>query len=295
MFQLYLSLQDASSDFVYSTSVLILIYAILLTISNLSLIRHEGFRFANALGILLSFGLVFGIVFLTYFSGAIQWNTDFQIKVWGVLTQTLATAYAIMECFLIGAVLCGTIAAKHKPDYNKDYIVILGCQIKKDGTLYPLIRGRVDRAIRFYQEQYQATGKKAIFIPSGGQGSDEIISEGEAMKRYLLENGIESDQILAETKSINTRENMLFSGKLMKKDTKAVFSTTNYHVFRSGIISRQVGLDLDGMGSPTKWYFWPNAYIREMIGMVTYKWKSLILLFLPIVAFLTVIRFVFSF
>ena len=87
---------------------------------------------------------------------------------------------------------------------------------------------------------------------------------------------------------------MRFSKELMKEGSKAAFSTTNFHVFRSGIISRQVGMDIDGMGSPTKWYFWPNAYIREVIGMLSYKWKSLAFMMVVITILLTVLRFRFT-
>ena len=31
-------------------------------------------------------------------------------------------------------------------------------------------------------------GKDIIFIPSGGQGQDEVISESEAMKNYFFNN-----------------------------------------------------------------------------------------------------------
>lgn len=87
---------------------------------------------------------------------------------------------------LIGAIICGIIAARRQPPYDRDYIIILGCGISRDGSLLPLIRGRVDRAIDFYNKQLAQTGKKAVFVPSGGQGDDEIISEGEAMRYYLI-------------------------------------------------------------------------------------------------------------
>ena len=51
------------------------------------------------------------------------------------------------------------------------------------------------------------------------------------------------------------------------------FSTTNYHVFRSGILARQQGIDAEGIGSPTKSYFWINAFVREFIATVLYGWK----------------------
>ena len=182
-----------------------------------------------------------------------------------------ASAFLYFECILLASTVCLQRAGRFNPTYNKDYIVILGCAIKKDGTLYPLIRGRVDRAIKFYKDQLEATGKKAVFVPSGGQGSDEIISEGEAMKRYLLEQGIEESQIMAETRSTTTLENMKFSQELIsqeKPNAKVAFSTTNYHVFRGGMFAREAGMHASGMGSKTKWYFWPNAEVREFVGLI---------------------------
>ncbi|MBQ0018657.1 MAG: hypothetical protein KBS63_05620 [Clostridiales bacterium] len=64
------------------------------------------------------------------------------------------------ECMLIGAIICGIIAARRQPPYDRDYIIILGCGISRDGSLLPLIRGRVDRAIDFYNKQLAQTGKR---------------------------------------------------------------------------------------------------------------------------------------
>ena len=52
------------------------------------------------------------------------------------------------------------------------------------------------------------------------------------------------------------------------KEAKVVFSTTNYHVFRSGVWANLAGLKAEGIGSSTKWWFWPNAFIREWIGLM---------------------------
>ena len=50
---------------------------------------------------------------------------------------------------------------------------------------------------------------------------------------------------------------------------KVMFTTTNYHVFRSGLFARRVKMRAMGMGAKTKWYFWPNAAVREFVGLVT--------------------------
>ena len=145
---------------------------------------------------------------------------------------------------------------------------MLGCRIRPDGTLYPLIRGRVDRAIEFAEAQLRATGKRPILVPSGGRGGDEPLAEGEAMARYMRERGIPEAYILPETESKTTRENILFSRRLIGEQAKAAFSTSSYHVYRGGILAAEEGWNLDGMGSRTKWYFWPNAFLREFIGLM---------------------------
>ena len=195
-----------------------------------------------------------------------------------------------LECILIGTIIVAIKSVKKKPKYDKDYIIILGCQIRKDGTLTPLLKGRVDEAIKFRNEQLNNTGKDIIFIPSGGQGSDEIISEGEAIKNYLLEQGIDDKHILVENKSKNTYENIKFSNKLAKKGN-VCFSTTNYHVLRAGLIATEQNLKLEGIGSKTKAYFWINAFIREFIGTLYKERKKHILVFgiLMIVILLMVI------
>lgn len=253
----------------------VLVYSISLSVSNLSLIRHEGFRFANILGILLSIVMTVGVA-ACIIGPAKVFTIDSRTHVPYAL---LCTFYVFGEMFLLGTRVCTIIAARHRPAYDKDYILILGCGIRKDGSLTPLLKGRVDKALEFYYGQLQATGKKAVFVPSGGQGNDEVISEGEAMQRYLLAQGIPQEQIMAETKSANTLENMTFSRALIADSSaKVAFSTTNYHVFRSGIYASRAGLQAEGMGSKTKWYFWPNAFIREFIGMIVNQRKNILVL-----------------
>ncbi len=264
--------------FIFLSQPFVLIFSILISISNISLIRHEGFRFANLLGIIISIVMIVGIAVCIYLPSMGLMSTV-KVNTVIIIFSALCTLLAFFECLLLGTMICGVIAAKHKPSYNKDYLIILGCGIREDGTLLPLLRGRVDKAIEFYYEQLEKTGKKAVFVPSGGQGSDEIISEGEAMKRYLIEQGIPEEQIMPETKSTNTLENMKFSKKLIdEKGGNTAFSTTNYHVFRSGILAGQANLKAEGMGSKTKWYFWPNAFMREFVGLLATQPKKYITL-----------------
>ena len=170
----------------------------------------------------------------------------------------------------------GWVAARAVTTYGKDYIIILGCSIDRRGGLLPLLRGRVNRAVRFAWDQEVATGKQLRYVPSGGQGPNEIMSEGSAMGFYLMTHGAEEDEVIPEKKSRNTWENLCFSKKIIDELTpnaKVAFATTNYHILRSGILANKAGLDAQGIAGDTKWYFWPNGFVREFFAILAMEMK----------------------
>ena len=260
----------SAQTFMRWTSYVLALFAILVAVSNLVLMKHEGVRPANMLGIAVAALIVGGAILgirLSY--------SRVMIPVRNILCNVYAGLFAYFECLLAATVIRAVEAGRHEPSYDKDYIIILGCRIRPDGTLYPLIRGRVDRAIDFAQAQLAATGKRAVLIPSGGKGSDEPLSEAEAMARYMVEQGVPEEDILVEKQSQTTKENLRFSKELIlgqKKNDRTAFSTSSYHVCRGGILAGEMGWNIDGMGSRTKWYFWPNAFLREFIGLLAESW-----------------------
>ena len=196
---------------------------------------------------------------------------------------------------LTGSVICGVVAARRRPAPDKDYIIILGCWFRPDSTLPPLLRGRVDKALGFWQTQKEKNGKEARFIPSGGQGCNEPMPEGEAIRRYLLDQGIEDRLILPEDQSASTYENMANSRKIILDtgpEGKTVFATSSYHVFRSGLWARQAGLSAEGLGSRTKWWFWPNAFMRETAGLLQKRWKQELLFLILLIVFFGILSVV---
>ena len=112
------------------------------------------------------------------------------------------------------------------------------------------------------------------------------------MRDYLLSQGIRDTEILVEDRSSDTEENMRFSSEIVRSicpDAKTAFFTTNYHVFRSGIKARKAGLSAAGAGAPTKWYFWPNAAVREFIGLLTEHRRTQLLILGGLIAVYTVL------
>ncbi|MBR3228460.1 MAG: YdcF family protein [Erysipelotrichaceae bacterium] len=273
----------------------IFIYSVALCISNISLIRHEGKSVYNLLGIILSILLVGGEVFLYVSDYAVSGSLR-EVMIHDILTNLFAAVYLYFECMLIGSIIVNIITVKHEPAKDKDFIIILGCGIRKDGTPMPLLAGRIERAYAFYRKQLEETGKAATFICSGGQGPDEVVSEAQSMAAYLLDKGVDPAHILKEDRSTDTYENMLYSKEIIdsiKKDAKVIFSTSSYHVFRAGIMARRVKMRATGIGAATRWYFWPNASVREFIGILSKHRLKQALILVSMVVFYTIFTYYF--
>lgn len=281
----YESLLAFPRTFSYYAFFVILFICVLLGISNVELIRHEGFRLHNALSLLVA-GLYGGGTMAVYLIADKLYESIFVplglstnpvfIVLSTVIPLFLLLVLCYFECILAGTGILGWIAARAVPTYDKDYIIILGCSIDKRGGLLPLLRGRVNRAVRFAWEQEIATGKALRYVPSGGQGPNEIMSEGSAMGFYLMTHGAEEYEVIPEKQSRNTWENFCFSKKLIEEMTphpKVAFATTNYHILRSGILANKAGLDAQGIAGDTKWYFWPNGFVREFFGILAMERK----------------------
>lgn len=269
---------------VFAVSVVIII-CFGIFISNIFLIKYEGFRLYNLLGAILGvcfLGAIILIEMLDYTLGYVDTqfisihgeNTFWIVKT--IVSVFLLTLLCYFECIYFGTIIMSYLAVKKVPAYDKDYIIILGCSIDKRGSLRPLLKARTNRAIRFAWEQEIATGKSVKFVPSGGQGSDEIMSEASAMELYLLTHSVEEYEIYPEKKSRNTEENFKYTLEIINElnnKAKVAFATTNYHVLRSGILARYAGLDAEGIASKTKWYFWPNGFVREFVAILFMKIK----------------------
>ncbi len=269
--QMLFTLLHSAKNYMFLTSPFLIVFALLLFISNCELIRHEGMRFVNILGILLAFVLVAGealIGFLDYRSALSGEESVLQ----NLFVNLMAAFYLYFECMIIGSAAADIIAARYKAQKNKDMLIVLGCGLKNDGSPTPLLCGRLDLALKFWRDQLREAGKKARFVVSGGKGPDEVQPEAAAMKDYLRSKGVSEDLILVEDRSSDTAENMRFSKKkidAVDPNASVAFFTTNYHVFRAGIKARQVKMRAVGMGASTKWYFWPNAAVREFVGLLS--------------------------
>lgn len=102
-------------------------------------------------------------------------------------------------------------AAYVEETFESDYVVVLGAGLFGD-QLSPTLQYRLETCLSYLKNR-----PRVKVVVSGGQGTDEAISEAEAMKRYLTVHGIEKHRVIMEDKSTSTYENLLFSKKILER------------------------------------------------------------------------------
>ncbi|MDL2294791.1 YdcF family protein [Ruminococcaceae bacterium OttesenSCG-928-D13] len=197
---------------------------------------------------------------------------------------TLVVVYYFFHIFVF--LLSDFLCVLARPRKNKDYVIVLGASLV-DGRPSPLLARRIDAALRFYRKQAKKRAPPTL-IMSGGQGADEAVSEAEAMRNYAIEQGVPPEHILLEGKSRNTYENMLYSKEVIERDRaarglaetpyKAIFATSGYHILRSGMLARKVGLAAVGIAGRTALYYRPTALLREYVAYVKMRLKPLLII-----------------
>jgi len=293
--EIYNNTLNSFSYFAYFTLPFIIIFSGYSIVANVILIKKEGLKPQNLLGVAFTI-LIAILLIVSQLIFKIAKNSEFfsnHIYIKRFLDIGINSVLCYYYCLTIATLFCISAAARFKPNYDKDYVIILGSRIRKDGTLTPILQARVDKAIEFAKEQKDSTQKNIIFVPSGGKGTDEKIAEAEAMKNYLIKKEISPNNIIIENKAKNTVQNFIFSKRLIEESNKGkgiIFSTTNYHVFRSGVIAWNEGIECEGIGSKTKWYFYINALIREFFAnlFIQRKQHFILITFINIALFILV-------
>ncbi len=171
-------------------------------------------------------------------------------------------AYAGL-CFLI--FLSAAVAYRKIPGgFPVQHVIVLGSGLIGD-RVPPLLAARLDAGIATADAQRPP----AVLIPTGGKGSDESLAEGVAMVRYLTDHGVNASRIIVEDQARTTRENLQFSRALLPDpDVPVAVVTNSYHVFRTALLTRDLGMRARVVGAKTALYFAPSAFIREFVAVM---------------------------
>ena len=227
--------------------------------------KKESHNLGNSLTLLLAiFVILLPIIRLVtkqYFSGTIV----------SFLTTTVIMLLGYAILLFLNFLIVLALYQKNRITQHIDFIIVLGSGLIGGTKVPPLLRQRIVKAIDIYDSQKDCGELPPKIILSGGQGGDEKIPEGQAMLNYAVTHGIAPADAIAEDKSKNTYENMLFSKAIIdasgQQNANTIFVTSNYHTLRASRLAKQVGIALDGIGAPVSFFFLPNAIIREFIAI----------------------------
>lgn len=150
------------------------------------------------------------------------------------------------------------------PVVDSDVIIVLGAQVKEDGTPSVALTRRLTAALESYQE------RPRLIIVCGAKGNDEPRAEGDVMRDWLIAQGVSPEDVVAETASFNTRENLAYAKAIMEHRglTQALVVTSDYHVARALELCRQTGIAATGKGSPSKPEYFIKNHIREGLSWI---------------------------
>ncbi len=174
-----------------------------------------------------------------------------------------------------------------------EYVIVLGASVKEEQPGHTL-RLRLDKAA-----EYALQNPETIMILSGGRTEGQAETEAEVMRRYLLEKGVPNEQMVLETNSTSTMENIAYSRILIEvlkkekqeehhQDERALpaylpsvmmqrpdssheigILTSNFHLYRAMQIARKQGMvRISGIASPSDRILFVHFCFRDGLAVL---------------------------
>lgn len=190
-------------------------------------------------------------------------------KPFGKVILSLTGAIAVIGVILAVVISIFMIRASDDPPKDENTtVVVLGCKVR-DGAPSLMLRRRLDAAYEYLSEH-----ESVFAVVSGGKGDDEIISEAQCMKEWLVKKGIAPERIYMEDRSVNTEENLRFSREIISSEglpDKITLITDSYHQLRAEMIAEKQDIKAYNISGCTSWYLIPTYWVREWFGVVYFK------------------------
>jgi len=170
-----------------------------------------------------------------------------------------STGWPILR-FLLGIFLLGAIAwcvyvyqqiaavATEDEAQRADAIAVFGAA-EYSGRPSPVLHARLDHAVELYRRQIAPI----IITLGGGSDKDSGNTEGAVGRDYLLANGVPFGNIIAETRSIDTEQQVKRLAAIAHEYNlrHIVVVSDGTHLFRIRELCRDAGLDVYTSPRPT--------------------------------------------
>jgi uncharacterized SAM-binding protein YcdF (DUF218 family) len=115
----------------------------------------------------------------------------------------------------------------------------------------PVFRERINHAIELYQ-----SGQVHKIIFTGGQGESNEPAEAIVARQYALERGVAKADILTETQSRTTEQNLRYARRVATEHRLSRFLVVSdpLHMRRAMLIAQDLGMDAHPSPTPTSRY-----------------------------------------
>jgi len=194
-----------------------------------------------------------------------------KFPVFAKVTTRIFTVLLVIGLLVVGITEAIIIHASFgDPKEQVEYMVVLGAKVNADGPSVSLW----DRICGAYE--YMEEHPNVIAVVSGGQGTDEPITEAECMYRELVSLGIDPNRLLKEEEATSTWENLNFSLDLIEaktgnRPTKLGVLSSEYHLFRASLFAKACNVEFVGIPAKTSRASQAiNHFMREVAGVWHY-------------------------
>jgi len=225
-------------------------------------------------GFWFRFGLVLPFIAVSVAGLWLCLRWDAFMRIWknlrkrllGEIITNLAVAL-ISAAIVIFAVISALMvnAMSLEPPAGDTTVIVLGARV--DGYRPSLILQLRLEAARAYMDE----NSDSVAVLSGGLGGSAYISEAEAMKRWLVANGVCESRLFLEDRSTNTYENITFSQAIITENglpQNVVIATDGFHMLRAHNLARQAGLSPSAAPSRTPLRLLPFYWVREIAAIL---------------------------
>ena len=181
---------------------------------------------------------------------------------------TLCLIAGLLVGIVTGSLILG--AGSEIPSDDLPWIIVLGAQVRDSGPSASL-QERIDAAY-----EYLSAHPETVCIVSGGQGTDEPISEAQCMYDCLVRMGISPERIKKEEQATSTWGNLTFSLEIVEAETgtrpaSVGVVSSEYHLFRTGLQAKELDLQIIGIPAKTGSFDrWLHYFVREIAGVWHY-------------------------
>jgi vancomycin permeability regulator SanA len=138
--------------------------------------------------------------------------------------------------------------------------LVLGAKVEADGQPSAFLAARLALAQRLLE-----TGKVRVILVSG-DNMNVGYDEPEAMRRWLLAQGVPTEKIVLDYAGFDTYDSCARAVRIFGV-TEAIVVTQSYHVARAVAICRRIGIAATGVGDDTVRQYtgpWRSSATREL-------------------------------